>query len=939
MSVAAASPSLTALAARLGRTDLEMICVSAPAGFGKTLLARSLVTQHSSGAVCDVLGPDTARLARSVIQSLATEDPSRASATAQLLAGGSSVDEEMWRQAARDTWAATPTDKTTFVFDNLERAGGAGAAFLNELLAIRPSVRRVVLCSRNRLPRQFTRHVLPHLQAHVSARDMQLNLADISELLGRFDLQAVDAAEVQSICAGWPLAVLLLLRLLREGRTISEIRNLGASAYDGLFEFLVDDYVNSLEGVELRILLAAASLPNTTIEEIAIAAGIDLTPCVRFVRDCPFLVTSNATVSIHPLLGALLGQRFIPEQRVVRRQMAEHALRQGSEIRAAEIALADGDHEAAIKYLEQLPFESNLERTTQLSRIVAEFDAELIMRNPALWLALIQCRFFSMSTTRYLSEARRVYHALPFNAEERLRVRVAQSYCSALLYVGNSAEAIRTMHETIEQVQSEFAKSELRRRIALVHAKLGKFEKAYSEYLAESTVSEESMKSRASFMDEVDAMRAFRRGEYDRGMAMLEEALRLDRQTGWVANVVVSLSNIAAEALWQGDEQRFRSAVSEVGRTILPGMDFTFRYWLAAASDGFSAEPPDEQPHCMRPYAHLFVAANKGPYQVAAARLAVAESARIEDYVINVYALIALAEVSPSDRETALRKLREVIRMFDVEPFVTAVEAFAGGGDEIGLLRPWVERLRNPRLPREHINLDLTSGRIVKDGRHVPLSSREMAVLTYLSIGNRALSRDAICDAIWPETDPISAANNLKVVVHRIRKKLHGEAVLASASGYRLGDRILVGLRDDENMVRNAERESPLSADRIDGLRALVTRLRGRRPELLRWDWYAGVDHRLNELLRSALLVLGRDALARGDYVVARDISTELCVLDPADEEATELQLRVFVETDDDAAARRALRNFEKAVASDNAAIARMQEVLVSLMAANAVGR
>src|SRR5579864_9544658 len=106
---------------RVDRVQPKILALIAPAGFGKSTLARQLVAGRSA-AICDAAGIlDDLDLARRLVPALAVESPSRTHTLTQrelmLGDGGTSVAERV--NLALEAWKV-PTDDTIFVFENAE---------------------------------------------------------------------------------------------------------------------------------------------------------------------------------------------------------------------------------------------------------------------------------------------------------------------------------------------------------------------------------------------------------------------------------------------------------------------------------------------------------------------------------------------------------------------------------------------------------------------------------------------------------------------------------------------------------------------------------------------------------------------------------------------------------------------------------------------------
>jgi DNA-binding SARP family transcriptional activator len=233
------------------------------------------------------------------------------------------------------------------------------------------------------------------------------------------------------------------------------------------------------------------------------------------------------------------------------------------------------------------------------------------------------------------------------------------------------------------------------------------------------------------------------------------------------------------------------------------------------------------------------------------------------------------------------------------------------------------------------VRLELLSGCAFADGIPVEIPPRELAVLTYLAIHRRPRNRDAITDAVWPEHDPAVAAKNLKVIVHRARRRLGDSVIQSSRDGYVLGAAVVVDLRDAESLVRAAARESALPGAYGRPLQALVRSCRARdRAALMRYDWYVALDGRLRELERDAVLQICRRANVAGDAATALALSSDLLAIDPADELACESSITARLSIPDFTGARRDLRAFAAAVraAGDEVALKRMEKTFARML-------
>lgn len=195
------------------------------------------------------------------------------------------------------------------------------------------------------------------------------------------------------------------------------------------------------------------------------------------------------------------------------------------------------------------------------------------------------------------------------------------------------------------------------------------------------------------------------------------------------------------------------------------------------------------------------------------------------------------------------------------------------------------------------IRVDLLSGRVFARGVPVPLSRAELAVVIALAINERGVPRETLAEDLYPDTELFSAANTLKVNVHRVRRRIDSPDVIQYVAGrYGLGECVDVELPRVEAELRHLRIQELLTAEQRDRLERLRQRVLDGRPAfVLEWPWFDGVERRLNDIGHDLTLVLARDALRQERYERAIDLALELVHEDPLDEVAAEVAIRAFL--------------------------------------------
>ncbi len=298
---------------RLERVRPTLIALIAPAGFGKSTLARQLLGYRKGHAICDCSGVvDDLDLARRLIPALALESPDRVTGLTQrelmLGDGGTSVSERV--RLALEAWRE-PTDDTTMVFENAEHLAKAPSArdFFARLLAQRPPGRAIVLCSRESLRLHLTRFAPPHEIMVLRAADLAFDRAEVAAIFDEYIADAPTLDRILAVSQGWPIAIFLVKRFAAEGRMEKLLSRLDDVAFEELHDYLVDEVLGTLDHRTVDALFAAASIPRPTPLDVALALD---DPAIadeiaEFAKESPFVVrNADGTLAVHPLLASLL---------------------------------------------------------------------------------------------------------------------------------------------------------------------------------------------------------------------------------------------------------------------------------------------------------------------------------------------------------------------------------------------------------------------------------------------------------------------------------------------------------------------------------------------------------------------------------------------------------------------------------------------------------
>ena len=223
---------------RLDRVRPRIVSLIAPAGFGKTTLARQYLAGRGPWAVCDCSGVrDDLDLARRL-------DPGACDGKPQPRAGphparddarGRRHEHRRARQHCAGSVArARRRDLRLRKCREASRIALRPARFLARLLSRRPEGRSIVVCSREGLRIHMTRFAAPHEIMTLARRRPCVRRRRRPRIFEPFVHDPVSIERIAAVSQGWPIAVLLLKRFATEGRIDDAARPAGRRRVRGI---------------------------------------------------------------------------------------------------------------------------------------------------------------------------------------------------------------------------------------------------------------------------------------------------------------------------------------------------------------------------------------------------------------------------------------------------------------------------------------------------------------------------------------------------------------------------------------------------------------------------------------------------------------------------------------------------------------------------------
>ena len=581
----------TRLLERLRRLRPQIVALVAPAGFGKSTLARQFVEGQDAFAICDCANvADDLDFARRIIPALADEQPERGAALSQreLLIGDGAMSSGEGVALALAAWRST-TRPATFVFEDAEHIAHSPSAreFLTRLLAERPKQRTVMLCSRESLRVHLSRFAPPHEIVTLRADDLAFSRAEVEEILRPLELDAAIVGRIVEISQGWPIPVLFLARLAYEDRHEALLERLGDVAFEELYEYLADQVLAGLPPALVAVLSAAASIPNATGDDVMLATGDSSAAksIEDFARSSPFVHRSpEGGFVVHPLMRAILIENAGPRRDALLAATAEEYDRRKDHLRAAELHLARPDQEAAARSLEAVPVGEDRAPSMRYSRMVSSLDRSVVRRYPTLWSCAALLQTFSADTAQLLEETGTLWATLPPDTPLYKKYYVIATRTLLLTYLGMFDEALKLLEsvgprQSIPNPPTDVAQGYALYLRATVLSRLGRLDEAENDLeLAWPLIESMDIMASASLM--VRAVEIERvRGNIGEARELLARSLDYAQRSELSNFVAYRLAEATFGEWFVGDDESAARYAEKLERTVEGDGIRGFRYF------------------------------------------------------------------------------------------------------------------------------------------------------------------------------------------------------------------------------------------------------------------------------------------------------------------------------------------------------------------------
>lgn len=830
----------------------RIVACSAAAGYGKSFLAAELAATSGSSITCDCGQGSLPEFARSIVLALIEEDRSREEALTTLVLG--LPDEpQRWAESAVRAWKEATRPSSVVVFEHVEALDAEGRGLLRAILSAPAGRELYVLCSRAALDDVFPARLPPSAIVSLTERDLRLNLQETAAFFDA-DLDDATLRRVDDVAQGWPLALEVLRSGHRRGRLDGMLRDLHDPQYRAMHAYLAEDILCSLGEPELDVMCALSVLGACTESRLRDALAGSPSGGVDRLRTLPLIRWEHSRVTLHPLVSAFLALRH-PERRAAIARAASDALlaRGGDRVEAARIAFDGGDRDHAAGILECGGLFLVSPPPPGIADLLARLDRETLLRHPALWSMATLYRVFAIPTDDWLAEARAVWAALPPDAPAETLAGVAINL--TIIY------AIRGEWEAIDAVQAELAELHGRRgdadrpSVQLLTTLVSGWVRALRMQQLDLTMFMREIAPllvvdwvHALVLSDVVARVHMGRGDRAAQRRALDEAVIRARRAG-VPSVLAICLQEAASAAWLANEMPlFETCTLELEQ--LDAADPTLTRGVAhfldcARGRAMNARVGSEKPKT-RALSWLMAAGNAT--SSGERRAFLDQALRTADACRHPHAMIlsrlAMTAALPgaSHRWSEASWLAETLEA----PFMQRLFATGVGAERI---EPFLSRFRSEAPPEDRVVVRVLDGAVEADGKPVHLSPKEFSLLALLAITEAPLDTDTLCEALWPDTAPGSAAASLRVYVNRVRTKVGDPRCIEVDKGrYRGASYVRTDLNQIDAFVRT-ENLRPTRTDINVALRRYAALVAGPPAFLLDLPIFSSLNAYVNDLI------------------------------------------------------------------------------------------
>jgi DNA-binding SARP family transcriptional activator len=893
---------------RVTQGAAPVIALIAPAGFGKTRLAKAYA----------------ARFARQASVVMDGEIGALQAVSALLGTDVSSVDtgcQRLW-----DSEAAT-----CVVVDSIERSeDDVALELLGALIRSRPDSGVIVFCSRREpLHFQFSDLVGPHLLAVFRRVDLEFSIDDLKRMIpSGANVPMAAIYGIYALTRGWPVPTMSLMAASARGAFEAGVRH-DHPALNDLLDWVDKNAIQVLPHEVQEVLIHCVACRDSVPSDFDRFGKGPLRADTRLYRNSQRADIGFAgEIRVHPLLAFTLRARHAAELERCAHEASARFIEQNELLRAARALISVGDLKNAADIVDDMGFD--------VARDLAGFAYPGLAlehhqrtkppfeRYPLLWLNLVPCRSYVVPANTLAREGVTILRGHTDRLEPRL-VRWLTAITAVLFVESGDLESAERYANLL---RGDGSVEESVESLDIIEMYLDIAYGRYSSALQRWQRLDAYLRSTPVWHDlhlRCSVRAEARLGNLDAGIDALRAQLSSIRMGG-----CPSLAGFGAmEAAWlswyRGDEADFRRFRREFA-SIAQHYDIP-RLWRSLCAlfgeDLDDGTTPIEHHDVL---SALILAADDPDADRgrALAVRAVVTADRGRDPALKIVARVVAAARDVPNAASLLEEAETLADAMDSQPMKDSLKAYKAGKADIGYLQQHIDHVRRAtcsdttasKVSSDALTIDVATAAISRGEQTVRVSEGAAQLLILLAV-NGTTSRDAILDRMWPDLDGDAAANALKMCIHRARLQLGDPKAIAVHKGtYALGDQIESNYRYILDCA--AKISLPLTREQKSEFEDVFDRLtRGFAAGRASWPWFQPFASALQDAMRRLGEYLAEEELERGDPQIALQLARRLASVDPFDETARALVIRAYGKTGNWAAAIHEFREFSDAMKRD----------------------
>ena len=893
---------------RIRNRGTAIIALVAPAGYGKSYIAQRIARLEPSWAEVSASPEVPGAFADRMAAALGVE------------AGPSPEDTSA---SITRAWLQLSAPRTLIVeaAECLENHPG-GLKVLTDLISCHAPNGKLIVCARREPGVAFADFAEPHLLTTVRREHLAFDEGEMRSALGENAITDSLLFRISRFTCGWPIAALYFGRIAREGNLEALFDSLDPTAFDDLFDYVDWNVLAQLPNDVLFALCASVAFDDLGTVEFQHLFGAATHE--RIVSDLSrrFQVAdilSGGRIEVCPLVRSVLRTRHAAGVRRGQLAVARNCEANHEVARAAQCYLEAGEIALAADLLRQAD-SVTLDALCIFSRLPERYDAATLACYPEVWAASIGARRLSEPPDMLAHEANAVFESLPSDTSDETVNTIVALSALVLMDAGRMMDAcIMLAGRTIpDDGPHDAGQLHLLAALATIDAARGNYDAALVAWhkMQRHVLAEQTWFSQLLSI-EIGAARA--RGQWEAEHQFIEDMLKAAQRGGAPAIIAMALAEGVFGA-WLARDANAGDAYRTEFDLVLKEHDLPGLLNFGLAALGRTLSPSRGGSWHWDAQAYLMSAADNDDAAAAAqeAQTALALADRAGTALLRVLARVAVAEKVPSSRDRRLAEALEIAAGIDSAPLRESVARLVASGDSNGMLTSFVDRLRfrssifEPTSD-ERIAVSLADATIRRDGTELTVSEGSWALIAALAVDGRAVSRDTLCERLWPDMPLESARNALKMCVRRTRQQLgDADAILSVKSTYTLGPGVDVDVQA-LRALRTAVLRGTAVAAEIAGVEAMFERLkRGRADAFGRWEWFADTERMLQAAMRELGEFLARNALRHADIARTLQIAEFLVGADPLDEAARGVKIEAHLATENRGAAILEYQHYRK---------------------------